>query len=163
MQKLFLVVLFIASCFVFTSIQKEAHSEEMGSEMGCLVEAIYFEARSESFIGQLAVAQVILNRVRHKKFPDTICNVVRDGVYRNGKPVKHKCSFSYWCDGKSERIRNPEAYEKAITVAHLALEGVTVSMLHKALYYHTDYVKPKWAKRKKFVSRIGSHLFYNAY
>ena len=163
MKKLFLVVLFIAFCFVFIAVRKAAHVEEMGSEMGCLVEAVYFEARSETFTGQLAVAQVILNRVRHKKFPNTICDVVHDGVHHRGKPVKYKCSFSYWCDGKSERIRNPQAYEKAITVAHLALEGVTVSGLHKSLYYHTDYVNPKWAKRKKFVRRIGSHLFYNAY
>lgn len=160
MYKLYLSTIFLIVCILLVFIKKSARSEEVDSEVGCLVEAVYFEARSESFIGQLAVAQVILNRVYSNKFSSSICGVVHEGVYRGGKPVRHRCSFSYWCDGKSERIRNPKAYKTALIVSHLSLQGVKIEGLDKSLYYHTFYVKPKWSKERKFLRRVGSHLFY---
>ena len=75
-------------------------------EIGCLVEAVYFEARGESLAGKVAVINVILERVDSRYFPNSICGVVHDGVYREGMPVKYKCAFSYWCDGKPERYGN---------------------------------------------------------
>ena len=72
------------------------------SEIYCMAEAIYFEARNQNLIGQIAVAIVVRNRMRDKRYPSTACDVVRDGYYRRGHPVRDKCQFSYWCDGKPE-------------------------------------------------------------
>ncbi|MEK9894945.1 MAG: cell wall hydrolase [Burkholderiaceae bacterium] len=131
------------------------------SELRCLSEAIYFEARSEPFHGQLAVANVIVNRKNHVNYPQTICGVVYDGVYRRGKPVKHMCAFSYWCDGKPERIRDRKAYHKAKEIASMALQNIFVSGVEKALYYHAEYVKPIWSIQRKRSVQIGKHIFYN--
>tara|TARA_R110000824_G_scaffold65393_2_gene170297 strand:+ start:135 stop:662 length:528 start_codon:yes stop_codon:yes gene_type:complete len=144
-------------CFILIGISKEAQS----NEMDCLVEAIYFEARSEEFVGQLAVANVILERVRHPKFPDTVCTVVRDGHYYKGMPVRHQCAFSYWCDGKKEIMKDKQALTIAKRVAHMALDGVVLEEVQGATYYHASYTNPKWARQFEFVSRIGKHLFYD--
>ena len=131
------------------------------SEKDCLTEAIYFEARSESFVGQLAVANVILERVRHPKFPDTICKVVHDGRYYQGVPVRNKCAFSYWCDGKPEIMKDKEAVKTANSIAILALDGVLVEEVQGATYYHATYTHPKWAYEFQMIARIGKHLFYD--
>jgi spore germination cell wall hydrolase CwlJ-like protein len=147
----------IILALIFIFIIKTAYA----SERDCLVEAIYFEARGESFIGQLAVANVILERVRHPKFPNTICKVVHSGRYYKGAPVKHKCAFSYWCDGKPERMRDKSAMKDAISVAKLALDGVLVEEVLGATYYHATYTHPKWAYEFQMIARIGKHLFYD--
>ena len=72
-------------------------------EVECLALNIYHEARNQPTAGKLAVAQVTLNRVKHDRFPNTICGVVYQGYYLNNNPIKHKCQFSWWCDGKSDK------------------------------------------------------------
>jgi len=130
-------------------------------EMECLIEAIYFEARSESFDGQIAVANVILNRVSNRKFPRTICEVVHYGHKDwRGFPIRGRCAFSYWCDGKPEHMVNTTAYRSAAEAATLALEGFVIKKLDKATFYHAEYVNPEWSKNKKFIRKIGTHLFY---
>ena len=126
----------------------------------CLVQTIYFEARGETLRGQLAVANVILKRVSNKYFPNTICKVVKSGKYFKGSPVKNRCAFSYWCDGKSERMYDKLSYKKALTVKDLALSGSVVATVDKATHYHALYVNPKWAKEMKKISQIGKHIFY---
>lgn len=151
---LFIVVLFLSTT-AFYSIQ-ERHDKELS----CLAEAIYFEARGESFQGQLAIAQVILNRVKNKRFPKTICGVVHEGRYnKDGLPVRNKCSFSYWCDGKPEKIHNKEAYETASLAAITSLQ-LPLHDFEDVLYYHAVYVRPDWVKDRVFIGRIGKHLFY---
>lgn len=120
------------------------------SEMDCLAEAIYYESRSESAIAQLAVGTVILNRVRHEKYPNTICGVVHQ-----------ICQFSYYCDGKPERMTDKRARIMSYSMARLMSEGLEVWGLGKATHYHAFYVTPAWAKAFTFVGRYGSHLFYN--
>tara|TARA_B100000949_G_C14216709_1_gene422672 strand:+ start:201 stop:665 length:465 start_codon:yes stop_codon:yes gene_type:complete len=131
-----------------------------GSELDCLTEALYFEARSEPFIGQLAVANVILERVNSRSFPNTVCGVVHAGVEWNGAPVRHRCAFSYWCDGKHERMVNIEAEKESRNIARMAIDGIVYAGVHGATHYHASYVKPEWAGRFYFLIRIGKHLFY---
>jgi len=139
---------------------KDISNPALNEQEICLVQALYFEARSESFIGQLAVANVILQRVSNKYFPNTICKVVKSGRYFKGNPVKNRCAFSYWCDGKSEKMYNNLSYKRAVTVKDLALSGVVVTTVDKATHYHALYVNPKWAKEMKKLSQIGKHIFY---
>jgi len=131
-------------------------------EQACLIEAVYFEARSESFMAQLAVANVIIERVKRNSYPKTICGVVRQGVYRNGKPVRHKCMFSYYCDGKPESISNTQAYEVATSVSKLAMQGAIVAHTEGATHYHATYVEPYWAFGINFTNlgQVGNHIFY---
>ena len=126
----------------------------------CLVQAIYFEARGETLGGQLAVANVILQRVSNKYFPNTICKVVKSGRYFKGSPVKNRCAFSYWCDGKPERMYDKLSYKRALKVKDLALNGSVIATINKATHYHALYVNPKWAKEMKKLSQIGKHIFY---
>ncbi len=139
-----------------------AKATDRPEDMGCLVEAIYFEARSESLSGMLAVGNVILNRVRQPRYPDTICGVVHDGQYWEGNPVKFRCAFSYWCDGKPERYNNIKALSDVQKVVMMLMQGVVIEGFDMATHYHANYVEPYWAYSEDFVylGRIGKHLFY---
>ena len=130
-------------------------SRRGGAQWRCLAEAIYFEARGESLAGQMAVGEVILNRVDSAKYPDTICNVVRQGAER-----RNACQFSYKCDGVPERIAEPAAYARAGKIAHLLLEGRPRMLTGAATHYHATSVKPGWARRLVRTTRIDSHIFY---
>ena len=121
----------------------------------CLAEAIYFEARGESTRGQVAVAEVILNRVDSRRYPKTVCGVVKQGTGR-----KNACQFSYTCDGKPDRIHEKGAFKKAAKIASLMLNGRPRVLTGKATHYHTDKVNPRWAKKFTVTARIGDHIFY---
>ncbi|MDG2340558.1 MAG: cell wall hydrolase [Paracoccaceae bacterium] len=131
-------------------------SKEGGKEWRCMAEALYFEARGENVMGQFAVAEVILNRVDHRKFPNTICGVVLQGS-GNGK---HRCQFSYACDGKLETIHEKKAWENVGKVARLAIEMDKRPLTHNATFYHTNYVSPSWSKKFPRTATIGVHHFY---
>jgi spore germination cell wall hydrolase CwlJ-like protein len=134
-----------------------------GSELNCLVEAVYYEARSEPITAQLAVANVVLERVRNDKFPNTICGVVHQGRYnKKGQPIRHKCMFSYWCDGKPERMKEIEALKTAISVSEMAINGVVVDITVGATHYHATYVRPDWIHSFTFMElgQVGRHIFY---
>lgn len=124
----------------------------------CLALAVYFEARSEPVKGQLAVAQVIVNRAESGEFPQNVCDVVSDGV-ENGK---HKCQFSFMCDGKPEDIKDQEAYRLALLVASVALSPGYHDPSRGATYYHAVGVDPSWARKMKKSAEIGEHVFYRA-
>lgn len=126
-----------------------------GSEFACLAEALYFEARGETIKGQFAVAEVILNRVASKQFPDTVCGVINQGTGR-----KYQCQFTYTCDGHKEVIHEPRAYERVSKVARLALDGADTDLTQGATYYHTTAVNPRWARSFTRTARYGVHLFY---
>ena len=102
----------LLSVLIFILLVLPAKAEEFD----CLVEAVYHEARSESLLGMLSVANVILTRKENSNFPNTICQVVHQGKYWKGNPVKDKCQFSYWCDGKAERFEEIEGLIKSINV-----------------------------------------------
>jgi spore germination cell wall hydrolase CwlJ-like protein len=137
-------------------------SSVKADDFNCLVEALYHEARSEDIVPMLAVANVILNRVKHKKFPNTICEVVHQGKYWKGNPVRDKCHFSYWCDGRPEKFTDMTGLIKSINVAEMSLKGIQVRQTSQATHYHAYYVTPKWASNSAFklLGQIGTHIFY---
>ena len=126
-------------------------------EWTCLAEAVYFEARGESLEGQIAVAEVILNRVDSRKYPDTVCEVVQQGAETDSGGG---CQFSYNCDGKSNAISEQPAYARAGKVAWMMLEGRPRRLTEEALFYHADYVSPSWARAFIRTAVIGQHIFY---
>lgn len=130
-------------------------SPQGGEEWRCLSEALYFEARGETVKGQFAVAEVILNRVKSSRFPDTLCGVIRQGT---GK--KYQCQFTYTCDGHKEVIAEPKAFERVSKVARVAIDGVTEELTEGATHYHTTSVRPNWARVYTKTARIGVHVFY---
>jgi spore germination cell wall hydrolase CwlJ-like protein len=121
---------------------------------GCLTAAIYYEARSEGEEGQRAVAQVVLNRVRHGDYPSTICGVVYQRV--RGRP----CQFSFVCDGSMRARREPAAWAEARRIAGEALSGSVYAPVGTATHYHTRAVSPGWGRRLAQVVTIGAHIFY---
>lgn len=122
----------------------------------CLAEGVYFEARGEPRRGQVAVAQVIMNRVNHDEFPDTICGV----VYQN-QHWRNRCQFSFACDGVPERITERGAWDVAEDVSRQVLEGRDlIDTIKESTHYHATYVRPRWAPRMIRLDRVGLHIFY---
>jgi len=129
---------------------------KMAQEQRCLAEAVYFEARSEGEEGQAAVAQVVLNRVKSGRYPDTVCGVVYQNRHR-----KLACQFTFACEGKSLRITEPEPWQTAERIARDVYEGKTyLEDVGASTHYHADYVRPHWAKKLKKMDVIGRHIFY---
>lgn len=128
---------------------------ESSRELECLADAVYYEARGETPSGQAAVAQVVLNRVRHPAFPKSICGVVFQGAYnRTG------CQFSFACDGSMRRARDTGAWARARKVAARALAGAGSSQVGSATHFHTINVSPGWGPRLLRVAQVGMHIFY---
>ncbi|QUJ77181.1 cell wall hydrolase [Sulfitobacter albidus] len=125
------------------------------SEFKCLAEALYFEARGETVKGQFAVAEVISNRVKSARFPDSYCGVINQGTGR-----KYQCQFTYTCDGHAEVIAEPRAYAQVSKVARAALDGRAPEITDGATFYHTTAVRPSWARKFTRTARYGVHLFY---
>lgn len=130
-------------------------------EVKCLADNIYFEAKSEPYEGQLAVAQVTLNRVEHPQYPKTVCAVVwqQNKDRRTGRKV---AQFSWTLDGRSDVPKSKSAYEQAYAVAEeVLLYGEKSAIIGTdALFYHANYVKPRWARQMERVVQIGNHIFY---
>lgn len=133
----------------------EATPRPAEEALECLALNIYHEARSEPEIGQVAVAAVTLNRVRSDAYPDSVCAVVKQGGER-----LHRCQFSWWCDGRSDRPDESRAWSKAKEMARLSLLGLTADPTEGATHYHASYVRPSWADAFEKTARIGKHHFY---
>jgi spore germination cell wall hydrolase CwlJ-like protein len=135
-----------------------AEREFQRRERRCLVTALYFEARSEPLDGQIAVGQVIMNRVKSPDYPDTICGVVYQGSHR-----RTGCQFSFTCDGKPDKPRSRKMWERSKRIADQVLEGkVWLRSIGNATHYHADYVSPKWRWKMSRLSKIGRHIFYKS-
>src|SRR3954467_15685293 len=118
----------------------DASTNDFRSALDCLTAAVYYEARSESEDGQRAVAQVVLNRVRHPAFPKSVCGVVYQGSNR-----ATGCQFSFTCDGSLNRPRQPSAWSRAARIASDALSGYVFPTVGVATHYHTNAIHPWWA------------------
>ncbi|KKB76756.1 hypothetical protein VW35_17245 [Devosia soli] len=130
--------------------------EVSDKERWCLATAIYFEARGESYRGQVAVAQVVMNRVKDHRYPNTICGV----VYQN-QTKRNACQFSFACDGIPEAITEPKPWAQAEDIANRYLNGeLYLTEVGDATHYHATYVRPAWAPRMTKVTQIGLHVFY---
>lgn len=124
-------------------------------QLDCLSRAIYYEARSEDTAGQLAVAEVVMNRVRDPRFPKSICEVVYQGQYRNTG-----CQFTFTCDGSVRTKPVGISWDRAKSVALHVMLGLNTPVTNKATHYHTDYVNPYWAPGLVETATIGTHIFY---
>lgn len=120
----------------------------------CLTQAVYYEAAYEPLQGRRAVAQVVLNRMRHPAFPKSVCGVVYQGVNR---PV---CQFSFTCDGSLGRKPAAGVWREAEDIAAAALAGYVEPSVGHATHYHANYVSPYWAPKLVKISKIGAHIFY---
>ena len=120
----------------------------------CMTQAVYYEAGFEPLTGRRAVAQVVLNRMRHPAFPKSVCGVVYQG---SGGPV---CQFSFVCDGSLYRAPSAGAWKQARDVAEAALEGYVERSVGQATHYHADYVAPRWAPMLTKIAKLGAHIFY---
>lgn len=135
-------------------IEKIDPIEEIGKEeFDCLVRNIYFEARDQTIEGQYAVAEVVLNRMEDGEFPNTICGVVK-------QKTETVCQFSWFCDGKSDRMRDKKAIDVAKKVAMASILQKT-NYTGGATFYHADYVSPQW-KNVKETKKIQDHIFYTS-
>ena len=131
---------------------------KMTSELRCLAEAIYFEARGETLEGQYAVGEVIINRMISNSFPNSICGVVSEGSGR-----LNACQFSYNCDGKLEIIIEKKIYNRISKLSRILLEPSARVLTDGATFYHAKAVNPSWAKKFTKTYEIGQHIFYRPY
>jgi len=130
-------------------------SKHVMQEHRCLAEAIYYEARSEPLAGQKAVAEVVLNRIKSKHYPNTVCGVVYEGAERTTG-----CQFSFTCDGSTALEPRGRSWERSNDVAALALTKGFQPLTGRATHYHTHEVNPPWSDTMRMTKIIGSHRFY---
>ena len=141
------------------------------NEITCLAKNMYFEARSEGIAGVVATTQVVYNRVDSEEYPNTICEVIEQAkisqwwLKEKGviKPLKNKCQFSCFCDGYSDEPKDDKTYSELFELAEQFVNGDHKNMIDitgGALWYHADYVHPRWANSKEVTAKVGRHIFY---
>jgi len=148
---------YVASGFTPTAKRLEVAQKERE----CLAQAIYHEARGESAAGQMAVANIIVNRARSSRYPSTLCGV----VYQNADKGRYRCQFTFACDGHSDAPRERGAWNRSVELAQKVyaeyVQGEGLGALPtSALFYHTTAVRPSWANVYTRVAQIGAHIFY---
>lgn len=158
---------FLSATVAYGSVNVEDVQQKMdqhafrSDEIECLTRNIYHEARGEETVGQIAVAYVTVNRRDHDYFPDTICDVVKQGVQdRAGNMIRYQCQFSWYCDGRSDRMRDEEARDIAYNIAEWVYDGKEEDPTNGALFYHAEWVNPDWASKVDEEAQIGIHVFY---
>lgn len=130
----------------------QASSPSIDEAIDCLTQNIYFEARGEPVLGQIAVGYVTLNRIKHPEFPDTVCDVVRERT-------RHNCQFSWYCDGRSDVLPKTAQVEQLRVLATVILTEQLRDPTNGALFFHAGSISPRWAKAEKAIE-IGNHVFY---
>jgi spore germination cell wall hydrolase CwlJ-like protein len=152
----------VVSSTAQAEVTQELYSQEDRPQEYCLALNIYYEARGSNRADRLAVADVVLNRVQDNRYPDTVCEVVRQGRQdSNGNMIRHQCQFSWYCDGKADRPQDQDRWIDAQQIAYMVYvlneyRGLTEGATH----YHATYVEPRWARDLQLVGRIGAHIFY---
>tara|TARA_Y100000782_G_C10124215_1_gene240034 strand:- start:347 stop:952 length:606 start_codon:yes stop_codon:yes gene_type:complete len=133
-------------------------------ESQCLALNIFFEAAVESTAGKLAVAHVTLNRVKSNNYPNSICEVVKEGIhYSNGLPKRDRCQFSWYCDGKGDIPKEGRLWNESLDLAQYVVERKDDlrDITDGATHYHATYIDaPRWTARKKVTTSIDQHIFY---
>ena len=132
----------------------------------CLALNMYWEAKNQSMIGQLAVGQVVMNRVEDSRFPNTVCEVVYQGQHRPSwkdptkeHPIRHRCQFSWYCDGFRDTIKEPNVYAAILSVASKLMGKMVYDFTDGSTHYHATYVSPDWTNLE-VVMTIDDHIFY---
>tara|TARA_B100000683_G_scaffold215239_1_gene210528 strand:- start:1405 stop:1914 length:510 start_codon:yes stop_codon:yes gene_type:complete len=166
MKKIFLTaVMLLVPTFASASDLISPTSEP---QLYCLAQNIYYEARSSSRADQMAVSDVVLNRVKDRRYPNTICEVVYQGKQKPSWKdptkmvmVRNMCQFSWYCDGKKDEPPEGDPWRNAQMVAYeMYYLYKDANITDGATHYHAFYVKPDWAKTFILKGRIGSHIFY---
>jgi len=136
--------------------------EKLFPQVECMALNIYYEARGSNLADKAAVADVVLNRVNDTRYPNTVCEVVKQGLQdTNGNMRRNKCQFSWYCDGKHDRPQNQDLYVEAQGIAwNMVEENKYRGITEGATHYHATYVNPRWASTLQLVGRIGAHIFY---
>ena len=152
-----------------TSVDMPEVNAFRNQEAVCLAKNMYYEARNQGLAGQLAVSLVVMNRVKDDRYPNTICEVVEQGPVReswkkNGVfyPIRNRCQFSWYCDGKSDEPKEPTTYGRLLDLSlDLMYDDLqVVDFTEGATHYHADYVFPAWRKSKTKTVEIADHIFY---
>ena len=152
-----------------TSVDKVEVDKFRHTEATCLAKNMYYEARNQGLAGQLAVSLVVMNRVKDSRYPNTVCGVVEQGPTReswkkNGTyyPIRNRCQFSWYCDGKSDEPKEPTTYKRLLDLALVLVydDIQIVDFTEGATHYHADYVFPAWRKSKTKTVEIADHIFY---
>ena len=136
--------------------------EKLFPEVQCMALNVYYEARGSNLADQASVADVVMNRVNDRRYPNTVCEVIKQGMKNaDGSMKRNACQFSWYCDGKSDNPRDQDRWVEAQSIAWNMVEenkfrGITEGSTH----YHATYVNPRWAKTLQLVGRIGAHIFY---
>ena len=145
------------------------------TEVMCLAENMYHEAKNQGTAGWSAVASVTFNRIRDSRFPNTVCEGVKQGPTRESwktrlldipdeerkyYPIRHRCQFSWYCDGKPDTILNLQIYGKILDLVDYLVPNGYFDITDGATHYHADYVRPDWAKTKTKTIEIEDHIFY---
>ena len=138
------------------------YTEEEYPQAYCMALNIYYEARGSNLADRVAVADVVQNRVRDTRYPNTICEVVKQGrQHPSGAMIRNQCQFSWYCDGKNDRPQNEDLWIDAQMLAYqMVHEDKYRGITEGATHYHATYVKPHWASTLQLVGRIGAHIFY---
>ncbi len=131
------------------------NAKHKARELHCLSEAIYYEARSERLSGQMAVAEVVQNRVKSKHYPNSICGVVYQGAER-----RTGCQFTFTCDGSTALQPRGKHWDRSQKVAQMMITGIARPMTQRATHYHTVNIDPHWSSSLQMTKTIGSHKFY---
>ena len=136
--------------------------EKLFPQVQCMALNVYYEARGSNLADKAAVADVVLNRVNDTRYPNTVCEVVKQGLQdANGNMRRNKCQFSWYCDGKADNPQNQDLYVEAQSIAwNMVEEGKYRGITEGATHYHATYVNPRWASTLQLVGRIGAHIFY---
>tara|TARA_B100001057_G_scaffold478420_1_gene548832 strand:- start:5914 stop:6423 length:510 start_codon:yes stop_codon:yes gene_type:complete len=166
MKKILLIVASLLTTSVATA--QDLISVTAQPHLYCLAQNIYYEARGSSRADQMAVSDVVLNRVKDNRYPNTICGVVYQGKKKPSWKdptkmvmVRHMCQFSWYCDGKKDAPPEGDAWRNAQMVAYeMYYLYKDSNITDGATHYHAFYVKPDWARRFVLKGRIGSHIFY---
>ena len=146
-------IIIVAICTLLCSGSAKVDRFE---ELYCLAKNIYFESRNQPKLGRMAVGQVTMNRVNSKRFPNTVCSVIKQGGEK-----RNRCQFSWYCDGKSDEPESGSVWDESVYLALLIYsEEFTVDVTEGALWYHATYVSPEWAKHYEKTVQINEHIFY---
>lgn len=139
-------------------IPRDAEPVAFDTEEQCLAANLYFEARGESTAGVIAVGQVTINRMNSVRFPNSICEVIHEGKTIDGKPIKNRCQFSWYCDGVPDAITDVNSYERVEKIAKYLLTSDMPDITDGALFFHNTSINPEWKRTR--IARIGKHVFY---
>jgi N-acetylmuramoyl-L-alanine amidase len=148
---------------VAADVQPITPVESYEEQHYCMALNIYHESRAESKLGQLAVGFVTMNRVYSKDYPNTVCDVVYQAqLNSHGQPIRNKCQFSWFCDGKSDKPRDEDMWFWSKQVAHQVLHvyDQVEDFTEGSIMYHATYVRPYWIRSYERVVQIDNHIFY---